>query len=61
MLGGVLCVVRMLIRLEKLRFRKFSPNIELPSDLSSVLVARIYVKIRDLVLNVLFHVEDFER
>ena len=59
MLGGVLCVVRMLIRLEK--FRKFSPNIELPSDLSSVLVARIYVKIRDLVLNVLFHVEDFER
>ena len=59
--GVVLSVVRMSIRLEKLKSRKFSSKIELLSDLSSVLLIRIYVKVRDLVLNVLFHVEDFER
>lgn len=58
--GVVLSVVRMSIRLEKLKSRKFSSKIELLSDLSSVLLIRIYVKVRDLVLNVLFHVEDFE-
>ena len=59
--GVVLSVVRMSVRLEKLKSRKFSSKIELLSDLSSVLLIRIYVKVRDLVLNVLFHVEDFER
>lgn len=58
--GVVLSVVRMSIRLEKLKSRKFSSKIELLSDLSSVLLIRIYVKVMDLVLNVLFHVEDFE-